>query len=382
MKNLIFFYFFLTTFKVLQAQGSFKVTDSEWLNLTKLMPKECKIQKSNNNLDLIRYKGRYYLAFRTAPSHFPSKKTVLYLLSSEDFQNWKLEKTFFYKKDLREPRFYVFRDTLYFIFFTLKSSKIKFVPENILVCSSSGDGNWSESRSIGWKGYVPWRVREFQGKLYMSVYYGVGLYKKKHQADLRLLVSEDGMQWQKLSDKPQVDGFSGEEGEFLFDDNGDLYAVVRLEGCGSYLCKANYSDFASWEKNFSKYKYDSSLLLNHENEIYLISRRNLDGQCDKRKKTRKKPYQGKIRNLIRYSFTRKVTAIFYWKKDKMELEWIKDFPSTGDNAFPAIAPINENEYFLVNYSSDIKKKPKNWIRGQLSKTYLYYTKLKFERETK
>ncbi len=375
--NIIIFCF---SYYISFGQGKFQITDSEWINLTELMPKECKIQKSNNNVDLIRYNERYYLAFRTAPSHFPSKKSVLYLLSSEDFQNWKLEKTFFYRKDLREPRFFVFKDTLYFLFFTLKGSNIKFSPENIFVCKFIGEGSWSEPSSIGWEGYVPWRVREFQGRLYMSVYYGVGLFKKKHQADLRLLVSEDGYHWKKLSEKPQVDGFSGEEGEFIWDDKGDLYAVVRLEGIGSYLCKANYPDFATWEKKFSKFKYDSSLLLKHENEIYLISRRNLDGECDKRKKPRKKKHQGKRRNLIRYSLTRKVTAIFYWNKDKMELEWIKDFPSTGDNAFPAIAPINEKEYFLVNYSSDIKKKPKNWIRGQLGKTFLYYSKLKFERK--
>ncbi len=344
------------------------------------MPKDCKIQKSNNNVDVIRYNGTYYLAFRTAPSHFPSKKAVLYVLSSKDFQNWKLEKMFSLKKDLREPRFYVFKDTLFFVYFSLTGNTFKFRPEKIWVCKSTGKGDWSEPCSIGFDGYVPWRIREHQGRLYMSVYYGVGLYKKNHQADLRLLVSEDGNSWKKLSDKPQVDDFSGEEGEFIFDDNNDLYAVVRLEGFGSYLCKSIHKDYSQWEKKLSLFKYDSSLLFNHQDEIYLISRRNLDGECDKIKKERKKPNQRKLRNLIRYSLTKKVTAIFSLNKEKMELEWIKDFPSTGDNAFPAMAPINENEYFLVNYSSDIHKKPKNWIRGQLGKTYLYYTRIKFEKK--
>lgn len=371
---------FLGYYHISFGQGKFQITDSEWLNLTELMPKECKIQKSNNNVDLVKYKDKYYMAFRTAPSHFPSKKTYLYLLSSSDFQNWKLEKSFHYQKDLREPRFYVFNDTLFFLFFTLKGSNTQFHPEKIYISKSIGDGNWTENQDIGFEGYVPWRVREHHGKLYMSVYYGVGLYKKNHQADLRLLISEDGNSWKKLSEKPQIDGFSGEEGEFIFDSNDDLYAVVRLEGFGSYLCKSVDKNYAEWNRKISKFKYDSSLLFNHQDEIYLISRRNLDGECDKRKKERKKPNQRKLRNLIRYSLTRKVTAIFYLNKEKMELEWIKDFPSTGDNAFPAIAPINENEYFLVNYSSDFKKKPKNWIRGQLGKTYLYYTKLKFEKK--
>jgi hypothetical protein len=33
----------------------------------------------NNNLDAIAYQGKYYVAFRTAPSHFASKKTKFIL---------------------------------------------------------------------------------------------------------------------------------------------------------------------------------------------------------------------------------------------------------------------------------------------------------------
>lgn len=381
MKMRLFFIILLCiTDLALYSQGTFQVIDSEWINLTQFMPKECKIQKSNNNVDVINYKNKYYLAFRTAPSHFPSKKANMYIVSSEDFQNWKLEHTFFYQKDIREPRFFICNDTLFLMFMTLTGKSTKFYPENIFITKTVGNGNWLDTLNIGLDGYVPWRVRNLNGKLYLSVYYGVGLYKKKHQADLRLLVSDDGNSWKKISEHAQIDGFSGEEGEFIFDDNQDLYAIVRLEGFGSYLCKSIDKNYSNWSKKLSKFKYDSSLLVNHKNEIYLISRRNIDGPCDKRKKERKKPYQGKFRNLIRYSFTKKVTAIFYLNKEKMELEWIKDFPSTGDNAFPAIAAFNENEYYLVNYSSNINKKKKNWIRGQLGKTYLYYTKLKFEKK--
>ena len=365
------------------SQESFSIHHSEWKNLTLLMPKECKIQKSNNNIDIIRYKNRYYLAFRTARSHFPSRKCRMFILSSEDFQNWKVEKEFYEKIwDLREPRFFIFKDTLYFLYFTVAASHLKFRPEKIYVCKSTGNGLWSEPKDIGLYRYVPWRVREYKGKLYLSAYYGYKIYKKNHQADLRLFVSEDGNQWNKLSENPQIGDFSGEEGEFIFLKD-TLFAVVRLEGFGSYLCKANPEDYSKWEKKYSKFKYDSSLLLNHQNEIYLFSRRNLDGECDKCKGDREcfpNKNKGKRRNLIRYSLTKKVTAVFYLNREKMELEWIKDFPSTGDNAFPAIAPINENEYFLVNYSSDINKKPKSWIRGQFGKTYLYYTKIKFEKK--
>ena len=46
------------------------------------IPKDVHLRKANNNLDIITYVDKYYLAFRTAPSHFASKKTRIYVLSS------------------------------------------------------------------------------------------------------------------------------------------------------------------------------------------------------------------------------------------------------------------------------------------------------------
>ena len=59
------------------------------------------------------------------------------------------------------------------------------------------------------------------------------------------------------------------------------------------------------------------------------------------------------------------------------MSWIhiKDFQSTGDTAFPALVENEDGSYWLMNYSSDINKKEKSWIKGQLGKTYIYMTKL-------
>jgi hypothetical protein len=56
---------------------------------------------------------------------------------------------------------------------------------------------------------------------------------------------------------------------------------------------------------------------------------------------------------------------------------LRDFPSTGDNAYPAIAKAGANEYVVMNYSSNIKGRKKNWLSGQLGRTYIYWTKLRF-----
>ena len=52
---------------------------------------QCEIQKSNNNLDLVKFHDKFYLAFRTAPNHFPSGKAVMYIVSSTDLEKWNYE---------------------------------------------------------------------------------------------------------------------------------------------------------------------------------------------------------------------------------------------------------------------------------------------------
>lgn len=67
-----------------------KAADVEIKELRKVIPakagallKEVVPQAANNNLDIIDFEGRFFLAFRTAPSHFASEKALLYNYSSD-----------------------------------------------------------------------------------------------------------------------------------------------------------------------------------------------------------------------------------------------------------------------------------------------------------
>ena len=55
-----------------------------------------------------------------------------------------------------------------------------------------------------------------------------------------------------------------------------------------------------------------------------------------------------------------------------------DLEGTGDTAFPALIENEDGTFTLMNYSSDLAKRSKNWIRGQLGKTYIYKTVLKVD----
>ena len=62
------------------------------------------VADANNNLDVTQHEGRYYLAFRTAPTHFASRDARLYVVSSTDERHWRFETEVELGRDLREPR--------------------------------------------------------------------------------------------------------------------------------------------------------------------------------------------------------------------------------------------------------------------------------------
>ncbi|MFN8283872.1 MAG: hypothetical protein U0U67_11700 [Chitinophagales bacterium] len=372
MKHLYFIVFFLS-FQFIKAQN---ITTDEWTKFVPSVsiPKNIKCRKSNNNVDLIQFNGKYYCAFRTAPTHFASKKVHLYIISSTDFKNWKFETEFFVKADMREPRFCIFQNKLHFYFFEGGYNIFKFEPKHIWT-SILADSGWSEKIQTNLDGFVDWRFHEHDNKMYLSAYYGVNLYNSQHHANLRLFTSEDGINFQPISKEPQITEKGAEEGEFVFDKQGNVWSLVRLEGSGSLLCFASKDSIDKWKTKFSKFKYDSSLLFEQGDDLCLIARRHLKGEATPVQNPSKKQRR---KNLLRYSFSKKVTALYKINKEKMEIETLMDFPSTGDTAFPAIAPIDSNSFYVLNYSSDIHKRSRIWFGGQLAKTYIYQTVLHFK----
>jgi hypothetical protein len=379
MKIVVLFLIFVYPFVCLNSQIIDSITTDKWQNLTdsKILPKNIKLRHSNNNLDIIRFKDKYYIGIRTAPTHFASKKTKLYLVSTKNFQDFEYETEFWLKADMREPRFLVQNDTLFFYFFEGGTKMFKFQPKHIWVTTTVGDKNWAEKRSINLDAYVPWRLKSQNGLIYLSAYYGKNLYNKSHKADLRLFTSTNGYDFKPLSEAPQVTTQGAEEGEFEFDQQGNLWATIRLEGSGSYVAFAHKDSLHIWKTVFSKKKYDSALMFNHQNEMYVVARRHLKKNGDATPCENPKHRQRR-RNMVRYSFSRKRTALYRLDTVNFQLIPIQDFPSHGDNAFPGIAKIDDNSYYLLNYSNKIyTKKDKKWIWGQLGKTFIYWTILKF-----
>ena len=371
--NFHIFVFFILQIAFFSAINAQTIENTDWQQVipSENLPKNIDIQNSNNNLDFIFYEKKYYLAFRTAPTHFASKKTKIYVISSEDLKKWDYETEFHLNNDLREPRFAAYKGKLFLYFFEGGKKFWKFEPQNLYFSYKEKDSEtWTQHHKTSLDGYVPWRLRVHKGLLYLSAYYGKNAYNKK-AVDLRLFTSEDGQNFKAISEKPQILHEKGiGEGEFIFDAEGNIWGVARSEFDGSHTFFASKDSIHQWKVKNSPIKYDSSLMFEDNGNIFLIARRNLDGDGEYVRKT------GRDRlNLLCYSFTKKKTAIFMLEKETMSWQHIRDFASTGDTAFPALVQKENGTYILLNYSSDIDKKDKNWIKGQLGKTYIYMTEM-------
>ncbi len=342
------------------------------------VPEGLTVMASNNNVDVVQFQGLYFMAFRTAPTHFASSRTRMVVLRSSDLNTWALDTAFdLDQSDMREPRFLDFKGKLFLYFFRGGSNPLGFEPHSIYMKQRTGDGAWTDAKPIFEPGYVVWRAKVHGDTAYMSVYHGAGLYTTAERSGaVRLLTSSDGEHWTPLSKEPQCTVMSAEEGEFEFDEAGNLVATIRLEVQGSLVCRAPKDNLAHWETHYTTEKNDSALMFRRGEAFYVIARRNVAGAFNRGLDWLPASLQ-RGWNLVRYSLTRKRTSLYKVDLTANRLIPLFDFPSRGDTAFPALLPLDTNAYYLVNYSCPLDGTDWPWLGGQLVGTQLYDTVLTF-----
>ena len=251
------------------------------------LPAQVKCMRSNNNLDIIQFDGRIFLAFRTAPTHFAGTKTHMYVVSTRDQKTWDYETEVFMGSDMREPRFLATNGKLMFYYFQAGKSIVSFSPQHIYALERKGLGDWTKPRPAFDQGCVLWRSKTINGKAYLTSYCGEGEYTGGNSGiKIYLLTTEDGYEFKPVNPKHPVISTGGSETDFEIDSKGELYGVIRNEaGDGkswaSKVCKAPANDLANWSCKDTDYKPDSPLVFKHNDDIYVIGRRSLDGKYDK-----------------------------------------------------------------------------------------------------
>ncbi len=342
------------------------------------LPATPELGPSNNNLDVTRSGGRFYLALRTAPHHFASDEARIEVYASDDRERWRHEASFdLERRDLREPRFLAYAGRLFLYFVELEDDPFGFTPVSIRMSERGRDGVWTESAPIFEPGHIVWRTRVFEGRAYMSVYHGVRLYDDIGAAGaVRLLVSEDGRSWRSLSgDASPIDFPGASEAAFEFDEAGNLVALVRTEAYGALVCTAPAERLERWDCSRTPYRHDSPLLFRHGRHFYAVARRSLGGPLDRGHDW----LPGRLEPLwylLRYSASRKRTAVYRIEPETRRAVPLLDLPSRADTAFASHVPLGGDRFWIVNYSSDPSGPDYPWIGGQLLGSQIYDQELR------
>jgi hypothetical protein len=350
------------------------------------LPPEVEPQAANNNLDVIRHAGRVFLVFRTAPSHFASDQTELYVVSREDPGDWRFEGRFHRGTDLREPRFLAIDDRLLLYFAVLGSDSLAFEPQGMMVTEYRAAGDWSEPEWAYQPGFIPWRVKTIDGVAYMTAYEGgENIYESDREPILvHWLTSRDGLTWEPVvSGQPVVLEGGSSETDFVFLDDGSLLAVSRNEagdelGWGMKICRAQAEELGHWECVGDPRKYDSPLLFRHGGRVFLIGRRNLtdDGRYDLGLDDLP-PEMATQRYQMAYWVSAKRCALWEVDPESLEVRFLLDLPTRGDTCFPALLPTGPDSYLVYDYTSPTDGPDVSWVQGQNGPTQIYRVPLEF-----
>ena len=351
-------------------------------------------QASNNNLDVIRFDGDVYLAFRTAPSHFASEHTELHILKSEDEQTWTHERTLHEGTDLREPRFLALGDRLLLYYAVLGTSSVDFEPAGSKVAIRGVDGRWASSVPAFEGDFIPWRTRTVDGRpLIIGYTGGAGVYDQGGDSgaeaypelEVHWLTTTDGTDGAPFAGSSSVVHVGGgSETDLAFAPDGRVVAVMRNEagdrdGFGSKICTAPPDAPGHWDCTADPRKYDSPLVFAHGGRIWLIGRRNLTddghydlGQDDLSHAEQALAYQAAYWNEA------KRCSLWEVDPDTRSVSFVLDLASKGDTCFASLLPLTDDSYAVYNYSSPVEGADEpTWLEGQLGETVIYRQVLTF-----
>jgi hypothetical protein len=343
-------------------------------------------QPANNNLDIARFDGRLFVAFRTAPSHFASAEAELVVLSSTDEVDWRFEGSFSVGRDLREPRLVVINGQLHLFFAILGTNPAAFEPGETRHSIYLGDGQWSEHENFYGEGFIPWRARVIEGRAYLIIYRGgENIYEADGEpVEVHWLTTDDGVSWRPVAgDDPVVLRGGTSETDFALLDDGSVVAVGRNEagdelGFGSRICTAPADDPMDWTCAADPRKYDSPLVFRHAGQVWLVGRRNLtetglydvaDPSLSMRDRV--------LANEWAYWNAPKRCSLWRIDPETRTVSFVLDLPSRGDTCFASVEPIDDQAVLLYNYSSPIDRQDWSWVQGQQRPTHIYRMILRF-----
>ncbi|MFN0251489.1 MAG: hypothetical protein ACKV2T_31730 [Kofleriaceae bacterium] len=344
------------------------------------MPDGVISQVSHNNLDIVWFRGRLFFAFRTAPTHFASREVVMYIVSTVDQREWQLEATIEMQTDVREPRFLILDDRLFFYFAVLGDYLAEFTPREARVMELLAPGEWSDSEVIFEPGFIPWRTKSIDGRPSLIGYVGgEQIYQPEGRPiEVSWLTTTDGHTFEPATDRAVVLVGGSSETDLVSLDDGSIVAVSRNElgddsGWGTKVCTAQSSARGEWSCAIDPRKLDSPLMFRHRDEVYVIARRQVahDGNYDLFLRHLTPAEQAQSYN-VEYWVTPKRCALWRVDPTTRSFAHVLDLPSSGDTCFPGLVELGGGRYLVYNYTSPLEGDlDRSWMSAQFGPTQIH-----------
>lgn len=358
-------------------------------------PASVSFELSNNCVGLGSFNDVLFLGFRTAPFHFASNLTRIYIVSSVDGGvHWDEEAVVELHSDAREPHFLLMPDnTFVFSFFQAGTDPLAFEPVTPWRMYYQGPRKWSAPEKWGQAHEVPWQLGVFNGTAFATSYEG-SHYSILNRPDVYVFFNQstDGRTWTPLNaTRPGPNGttvgghvYEGGVSEvgWEFSLDGTFWAVMRNEdgdtsGWGSRIARAQAGTLGRWDlfpRNQSNENiYESPRMFRHGDELFLVARRDNAGVYWNHS------WDGlpwEVEHdliLAEYSLRPHRTSVWHLNRGDPDhgvdpvLEYLFDIPGCGDTAFPSILRIGKHTYLVANYTNPPALCPNwPWIEGQLS----------------
>lgn len=286
----------------------------------------------NSFTDLTRFRGRYYLTFRSCPDgHMVHPTSSIIVLVSDDLNSWTEVNRFQVKRrDVRDPHFLVFQEKLFVYAGTwfcgnlADASKNRDLNLHVGYGVSSEDGqSWTDPVLLeGTFGHYIWRAASFDNTAYLCGRRKKGfdvVPRKDAVIESVMLESTDGLVF-KTGGMFQAE--HGDETAFQFSDDGSVLAIGR-RGRDKAQVLRSAPPYEKWQRDDLDRYIGGPLLSRWGNRIVVAGRNNTDSGP----KTK-----------------------FCWLIGN-DLHEFATLPSGGDNSYPGFVELSPSKAAVSWYSS-------------------------------
>ncbi len=309
--------------------------------------------RHNAVTSLAHWRGRTWLAFRSAEGHDPITPGVIRLLVSDDLENWQLAGNMSSGMDDRDPKLVATADRLWIFFGATQQSltqdglRDRSIPRlHVTHQASTADGvNWSLPAKAYTAGWWIWSPRRGPSGFW-GLAYGLDA-ESPGPLEVHLVHSKDGCHWQHQRDL--LEPGAGNEGDLMERPDGSLFALIRGTGDSTYAFESD-----AQRKVWRRVELDSwchaPALCAVGTRLFVGGRARLPG--------------GGYR-----------TRIFEWKQGQLIPQL--DLPSGGDTSYCGMIS-DSNDSLLISYYSqhEFQSAPDFVMGAKPAAVYVARVKLK------